>query len=336
LLILGATGIAFGGYTIAQQADELFATVQQQLSALRRGASSEGGGPHEQAVPLQGKHRQPSAQERAGAGSGQEDNKTGNGDGLGVVVRSFFPNAAALLQSATTALGGVAGMLGNLAVIVFIGLYVAADPSTYRNGALLLIPPDKRERVGSVLDETAAILRSWIVGQLVSMAIIAALTYVALVLVGMPAAFTLGLITGLFAFIPYIGSSIAGGIIVLFGLAYSANLAFWGLGVYLLVQVIEGYVLTPIVQRWSINISPALIIGGLTILGGLFGIWRVILAAPLLAVLRVLTLRLWVEDALGDSEGAKIALNSRRRSTGDRDAHYPSIMPSKHAAFEKL
>ena len=85
-------------------------------------------------------------------------------------------------------------------------------------------------------------------------------------------------------------------------------MALWGLGVYLLVQLVESYVLAPIVQRWSVNLSPALIIGGLTVVGGLFGIWGFILAAPLLAVFRVMILRLWVEDALGDAEGAKAAL----------------------------
>ncbi|MCE3246330.1 MAG: hypothetical protein K0R41_155, partial [Geminicoccaceae bacterium] len=52
----------------------------------------------------------------------------------------------------------------------------------------------------------------------------------------------------------------------------------------------------------------ALIIGGLTVLGAVFGIWGFILAAPLLAVLRVLVLRFWVEDALSDAQGARAAL----------------------------
>jgi predicted PurR-regulated permease PerM len=316
LLVLGIVGISFGGYTIAQQADELFATVERQLNSLRREVRGTGGAPSgsslapqgEAQPPGQNRQPQPAPAQGSGVATGQASPETGNGGGVGAVVRSFFPNAAALLQSATTALGGVAGVLGNLVVILFLGLYVAVDPSIYRQGALLLVPPDKRERAGSVLDESAATLRWWVIGQLVSMAIIAALTYVALLLVGMPAAFILALITGLFAFIPYIGSFVAGAMIVLFGLAQGATMAFWGLGVYLLVQLVESYVLAPIVQRWSVNISPALIIGGLTVLGALFGIWGFILAAPLLAVLRILVLRLWVEDALGDAEGAKAAL----------------------------
>jgi predicted PurR-regulated permease PerM len=313
LLVLGVVGISFGGYTVAQQADELFETVQRQLSALRRevrGGQSGAGvpAPRETQPPGQNRQVQPAPAQPPSTPPGQAAQEAGSEGGLGAVVRSFFPNAAALLSSATTALGGVAGVLGNLVVIVFLGLYVAVDPSIYRQGTLLLVPPDKRARAGSVLDESAITLRWWVIGQLVSMAIIAALTYVALLLVGMPAALILALITGLFAFIPYIGSFVAGAMIVLFGLAQGATMAFWGLGVYFLVQLVESYVLAPIVQRWSVNISPALIIGGLTVLGGVFGIWGFILAAPLLAVFRILVLRLWVEDALGDAEGAKAAL----------------------------
>ncbi|MCC2653847.1 MAG: hypothetical protein K0R61_79 [Microvirga sp.] len=315
LLVLGMVGISFGGYTVAQQADELFATVQRQLSALRREVRGTGGEPSARSLAPQG-GAQPAGQarqpERTPEGSraavAQASAEASSEGGVGAVVRSFFPNAAALLQSATAALGGVAGVLGNLVVIIFLGLYVAVDPSIYRHGALLLLPPDRRERAGSVLDEAATTLRWWVIGQLVSMAIIALLTYLALLLVGMPAAFILALTTGLFAFIPYIGSFVAGAMIVLFGLAQGATMAFWGLGVYLLVQLVESYVLAPIVQRWSVNISPALIIGGLTVLGAVFGIWGFILAAPLLAVLRVLVLRFWVEDALSDAQGARAAL----------------------------
>jgi predicted PurR-regulated permease PerM len=191
LLILGILSVSFGGYTVAQQAEQLFATVQQQLSSLRR----EGRTLAVQGAPSQGQYLQP-YQPGSGPKSEQAPDESRNGAGIGAVIRSFLPNAAALLQSATAALGGVAGVLGNLVVIVFLGLYLAVDPSTYRYGVLLLFPPDKRERIGSVLDESAATLLWWVVGQLVSMTIIAALTFAALLLVGMPSALVLALIRG--------------------------------------------------------------------------------------------------------------------------------------------
>jgi len=317
LATLMIVGVSFGGYTIAQQASELFATVQEQLRALT--GDSGGGAAVSGAQGRTGPQAQPQtsstgqavpAQTGPAQTSGRASEDSGDESGIRSLLRQFFPSLGALLRSATTALGGVAGVLGNLVVILFLGLYVAIDPRVYRGGMLLLLPRDRRERVGSVLDETAETLRWWIVGQLVSMTIIAALTFVALLLVGIPGAFVLAVITGLLAFIPYIGSFVAGAIIVLVGLAQGGTMVFWALGVYLLVQLVESYVLAPIVQRWSVDLSPALIIGGLTVLGTLFGIWGFILAAPLLAVLRVFVLRFWVEDALEDQEGAEAALKS--------------------------
>jgi len=317
LVVLVVAGVSFGGYTIAQQADEIFSTVEGQLRALSGespGAPRAGGRAATQAQPPATSEtgQQPGAAQTSGRAPRPSEQGPEDQGGIASALRSFFPNASALLRTATTALGGVAGVLGNLVVIVFLGLYVAISPEVYRRGALLLLVREKRERVGAVLDECAETLRWWIVGQLVSMAIIAGLSYVALLLVGLPGAFILALITGLFAFIPYIGSFVAGAIIVLVGLAQSPTMALWGLGVYVLVQLVESYVLAPIVQRWSVNLSPALIIGGLTVLGALFGIWGFILAAPLIAVLRVMIIRLWVEDALGDSEGAEAAMSPGR------------------------
>jgi predicted PurR-regulated permease PerM len=320
LTLLIFAGVSFGGYTIAQQADELFNTVQEQLRFLERATRSSSSrqnegrnAPQAQSQPAPTIQSEPqhqgSPQSPSSRGTQSRPESDGEG-GIGSLLRRFFPNARALLQSGTTALGGVAGVLGNLIVIAFLGLYAAIDPKLYRGGLLLLLPPDRRERIGTVLDECAETLRWWIVGRFVSMGIIAGLTFLALVLVGMPAAFVLALITGLFEFIPYIGSFIAGAIIVLVGLANGGTMAVWALGVYLLVQLVESYILTPIVERWSVNLSPALIIGGLTVLGTLFGIWGFILAAPLLAVLRIVILRLWVEDALGDPNGAKAAMSS--------------------------
>jgi predicted PurR-regulated permease PerM len=320
LALLIFAGVSFGGYTIAQQADELFNTVQDQLRILERATRGSSSRRNQERNPPQTPSQQaPTVQSEPqyqGSPQGQSSRNTqsrpesDDGGGIGSLLRRYIPNARAHLQAATTALGGVAGVLGNLIVIVFLGLYVVIDPKLYRGGLLLLLPRDRRGRLGTVLDECAETLRWWIVGRFVSMGIIAGLTFLALVLIEMPAAFVLALITGLFEFIPYIGSFIAGAIIVLVGLANGGTMALWALGVYLLVQLVESYILTPIVERWSVNLSPALIIGGLTVLGTLFGIWGFILAAPLLAVLRIVVLRLWVEDALGDSDGVKAAMSS--------------------------
>jgi predicted PurR-regulated permease PerM len=293
--VIAATSL--GGYTAARQADDLFTTVEQQLRVLRgQFRSAPASDPSSRAAPEAGTAPQLFAQESPQRGGPARSAPQESGDvaGVGPVLRTFFPNASALLQSATTVLGGLAGVVGNVVVVFFLGLYVAIDPATYRQGTLRLFPPGRRAEMGAALDEAAETLRWWVLGQLASITIIAGLTYVALLVAGMPGALVLALLTGALAFIPYIGSFVAGAIIILAGLAQGPVMAMWGAGVYILVQLVESYALSPVIQRWSVNLPPALVIGGLTLLGAIFGMWGFVLAAPLLAVMRVLVLRFWV------------------------------------------
>jgi len=218
---------------------------------------------------------------------------------------TLLPDPEVLLRSAATAASAVLGSLGNVVVVVFLGLYVAIDPGLYRRGTLLLFPRNKRARLGAVLGEAAETLRWWILGQLVSMSVVAASTLVGLLLIGMPGALLLALQAGLLAFIPYVGTLVGGAVILLAATAQGGTMALWAIGVYAAVQMTESYVFSPLVQRRTVNLPPALTIAALVILGALFGIWGLALGAPLLAALRILVLRLWVGDALGDPQDAE-------------------------------
>jgi predicted PurR-regulated permease PerM len=269
LLLLGAGGIAVGGYALVRQADELADTVQDQLRALRGELSDRG----------------LLASEDAARESAPSDERE-------PLVRSFLPDPGALARSVGSAFGVLFGGIGNLIVILFLGIYVAADPGLYRRAALLVFPDDRRDRAGAVLDEMAGALRAWMVGQLVSMAIIAALSLVGLLLIGMPGAFVLSLQIGVFGFIPYLGAFLGGTVIMLAALGQGTAMALWAFAVYLVVQATETYLVTPFVQRRSAQIAPAFAIGGGVLLGTIFGIWGLALAAPILAALRVVFVRL--------------------------------------------
>jgi predicted PurR-regulated permease PerM len=305
LLVVG--GLSFGGYTVVQQTEELVATVQGQLRALRGELVSLGlGSSTSSGVELAGSQPPQSPQSRPeqallpGNPSGGKGAPTAGGPIPGPLASSFLPDPGAMLQSATSALGATLGGLGNVVIIVFLGLYVALSPDLYRRGALRLLPPGRRPRVGGMLEETAWTLRWWILGQLVSMAAVAVLTFIGLLLIGMPWATLLALQAGLFAFIPYVGIMVGGAVILLTALAQGGTMVLWALGIYALVQLVESYVLTPVVQKRTVDLPPALTIGMLVILGSLFGIWGLALGTPLLVAIRVAVLRLWVEDALGD------------------------------------
>ena len=160
---------------------------------------------------------------------------------------------------------------------------------------LLLVPPASRQHYREVLDEAGETLRHWLLGQSLTMTLIALFVWIGLMLVGVGPALLLGLQAGLLAFVPTLGPLIAGIAIMLASLAFG----FWGvigaLGVYLAVQTLESYLLTPIIQKRAISVPPAILFASQIILGLLFGLYGLALATPLAAIARVFILRLYVE-----------------------------------------
>ena len=98
----------------------------------------------------------------------------------------------------------------------------------------------------------------------------------------------LGMFCGLTDLIPYIGPYIGGALAVLVGFTEDKVLGLFTLGACILVQLIENYVLQPLVMSKKIEISPVLIISGLLIFGNLFGVMGMILATPCVAMMKVL------------------------------------------------
>ena len=266
-------GIAWGGYSLMQQADELFATLTRQLRDLRGEVESLS----REIVP----DSKPPAEARQEAQS------------LG---RFLLPDPAGLFGHAAGALGAV----GNILLVLFLGFFLALNPAAYRDGALLLLPKDKRPRIGAVMDEAGTALKSWLVGQLVTMIVITLSLWAGFVLIGMPAAFLLALQAGLVNFIPYLGPVISAVPVALAALPQGGATLAWAMGLFVVVQLLEGYILTPLIQRRASDLQPALTLGSQMVFGALFGAVGIALATPLTAVARIFVLRLYVEDALGD------------------------------------
>ena len=119
----------------------------------------------------------------------------------------FF--SASFVRRAGGVAGGVVsstfGIIGNLAVVLGVGLFLAINPSLYSQGLVLLTPVSHRRRMAQVLTEIGSQLEWWFVGQLCSMISIALLTYLGLTLLRVPMAITLAILAGLMNFIPNFG-----------------------------------------------------------------------------------------------------------------------------------
>jgi predicted PurR-regulated permease PerM len=187
------------------------------------------------------------------------------------------------------------------ALVLVAGVYIAARPSAYRDGFLLLFPGTVRERVARTADETARALRHWLVGQLVAMAIIGVLTAGGLALLGVPSALALGFIAGVTDFVPIVGPIFGAVPAVLLGFSISPTTALWVIALYLLIQQIEGNVVQPIVQRRAVDLPPALTLFALVAFGVLFGPLGVVFATPLAVVVLVAVKQLYVSDLLGET-----------------------------------
>lgn len=212
--------------------------------------------------------------------------------------------SSASTGTATRAVGSVFGTLGNTVLLLFIALYGAFDPDTYRRGFRKLFAPSIRGRAEDVLSSSVETLRNWLAAQLISMSVVGVLTGLGLWLIGVPLALLLGLIAGLLAFIPNLGPIIAAAPGVLLAVPDGMNSVLMVIGVYLAVQTLESYVVTPLVQKEKVSLPPLLVICSQLAFGSLFGIIGLALATPLTALLMQLVNDLYVEDYLEQEDNS--------------------------------
>lgn len=208
-------------------------------------------------------------------------------------LSSMMPNAGLFFT-------GIFGALGNVVIILFVGIYFAASPHLYTNGFIKLVPQAKRPRARQVITKMGDTLGSWLLGKSISMLIVGIATSVGLGLLGVPLGLLLGIIAGLLDFVPYLGPIMAGIPAVLIAFSISPDMALYVILLFTGVQLVEGYLLQPLIESRAVDLPPALTIVMQLVFGTLFGFAGVALATPLAAALKVLVQMLYVEDVLGD------------------------------------
>src|SRR5690606_12004240 len=114
-------------------------------------------------------------------------------------------NAPVLTDFAFGILQSTLLVAAGIVLVVFLAVYIAADPEVYRRGMMLLVPVERRDRFGELLTALSTTLRTWFATQLIAMVIIGFVTTVILAILGVRAALPLGVIAGIFEFIPNVG-----------------------------------------------------------------------------------------------------------------------------------
>jgi predicted PurR-regulated permease PerM len=185
-------------------------------------------------------------------------------------------------------------------IIVFLSIYIAADPDLYRSGIMHLFPHRVRARAGEVLSAMADMLRKWLVTQLIAMATIGAVATAALLALHVKAAFALGVLAGLLEFIPTVGPILSALPAIAMGFLDSPEKALSVAIAYVAIQFVENHLLIPLLMKGGMNLPPALTIISQALMALLFGFLGLMCAVPLLAATMVAVKMLYVEGVVGD------------------------------------
>lgn len=231
---------------------------------------------------------------------------------LGKLVFGNKPDLQSMVPQGGDLVGGLAGAASSfleglvaVSVVVFVGIYLAFSPTTYLRGVAWMMPASWRPRLSEVLGAVGYTLKWWLLAQAFDMVVVGLSTWLGLWWIGVPQPAILGLIAGLLNFIPNFGPLLAGVPAVLLALGTDdPYLALWVIGLFTVLQSIEGYLLMPFIQSKAVDMPEAMTILAQVLIGGLTGGLGLALAAPLAAAGLVVVKMLWVEDAMGSDIGS--------------------------------
>ena len=193
-----------------------------------------------------------------------------------------------------------------------MSIYLALQPGVYREWLIALFPPIHRDLVRDVLRDLADALRAYIVGQLLTMTVLAALTAAGLYLLDVPYWLTFGVFTGLVAVVPFFGTLLSTTLPALFVLGGpgGGTRALYVLLLGVVIHLIEGNLVSPLVMSKKIDMPPVLTIISVLVIGKLLGGLGLVVALPTLVTVMVIVRRILI-NRIYEGKGF-------RKSTRDR------------------
>jgi len=217
-------------------------------------------------------------------------------DGRSRLLGALTHYGASLTGLALGVLQSTIAVAGAIILVLFLSLYVAADPDVYRRGIIALVPVNRRAKVSALLTALSDTLKTWFRTQLIAMLVIGTVTTVALALLGIRGALPLGVIAGIFEFIPNVGPTLSAIPAILMGFADTPHTALIVAGVYWAIQFLENNLLIPYLMKEQLDLPPALTLVTQVVAAYVFGFLGLFVAIPMLAAIVVTVRTLWVED----------------------------------------
>jgi predicted PurR-regulated permease PerM len=215
---------------------------------------------------------------------------TALGDAAEYMSRSFFAYAA-----------GTGKVIIDVAAIVAMALYLAAQPQAYVGSLLQTVPPAHRPLAQGIANDLAATLRAWVGAQLLAMVVLSVATGIGLWLLDVPYWLAFATYAGIAALVPFFGSitsTILPALLVLpdRGLGAAVVVALVGVGVH----VIEANVVHPLIMQHRVSLPPALTILAVLMMGELAGILGMVVAVPITATVVVVVRHVLIHQMYGE------------------------------------
>ena len=173
-----------------------------------------------------------------------------------------------------------------LAIVPFLLFYILKDREEVVGGVYSMLSPRGRTHARNVVLIVNRVIGSYVRAQLLSAMIVGILVFIGLSILGVKYAAMLGLLAGMFGLIPIIGPLLGAVPGLLVTLASSPGQIVWVALVYVLVQLIENYVISPRIQGGAVRLNPVVIMVTLVVASEIAGLWGVIVGVPLVAAVR--------------------------------------------------
>jgi predicted PurR-regulated permease PerM len=220
-------------------------------------------------------------------------------------IQGYVDDPGKLIGPVTSLGVSVAGVLGAIALIAITAYYMAVRPDPLVRSIASLFPPSRRPWAYHVMSRLRGAWIGWMQGMLADMLITGVLVYLGLSLIGLDFAIFFAVFSAILVLIPYFGAIVGAIPPVLFALADSPEKALLTLGIYVLIQQIEGNITIPLVMADRVKLHPAAVAIGVVIIGQLFGFLGLFVAVPLLSLIIILVDELWVKQVeAGDVRAA--------------------------------
>jgi len=224
-------------------------------------------------------------------------NDPANQETVGNLLLGFGAGAGQVIRGVTEA-------MAVLVLAPVLAIYILIDLERFKSNSLNITPPRHREETAFVAGEVSTAMGSFVRGQLLVSVIVGIASSFGMWLIDLPFWLIIGILAGFLNLIPFLGPVVGGALAALVALLNGdLSQAIWAVLIFVAIQQVDNHVITPLVQRARVNLSPLVIILALIIGGSVAGLLGVLVAVPMTAAIRIIVGHLWRTRLLGETWG---------------------------------